>query len=223
MTDRDVRRGAGIYSTPVLGFYDLLVIHVSNSLIWRCPSEHMLAQYQQLLGQQHLDIGPGTGWYLRRALDPAQTSQLTLVDLNANSLKKAAVDLPTGITVTCAQADVLSGLPDDLNSFDSIAANYLLHCLPGSWERKGEALRNIARHLSDEGVFFGSTILGTQVGHTLTGKGMMALYNTLGIFHNRDDDLVGLKRILNTHFDEVSVTVINTVALFTARRPTTNH
>ena len=67
MNDQEVRRGAGIYSKPILAIYDLLVVKLSNSFTWRCPSPVMLAQYDQLMGRRHLDVGPGTGWYLANA------------------------------------------------------------------------------------------------------------------------------------------------------------
>lgn len=217
MTDGDVHRGARIYSTPVLGFYDLLVVRLSNSWAWRCPSRLMLDRYDRFLGRHHLDVGPGTGWYLAHAELPA-AAEITLLDLNSNSLDRAAARTG-GAVRSRVVADVLAPLPDTLGPFDSVAVNYVLHCLPGTWADKGTAIEHLAARLADDGVLFGSTILGRGAGHNLPGRGLMALYNALGIFHNRDDDEIGLETVLRQNFAQVSIDVVGTVAMFSASAP----
>lgn len=217
MRDEDVRRGARIYSRAVLGFYDQLVVRFSNTRAWRCPSPRMLERYDQLLGQRHLDVGPGTGWYLDHAAVPAG-ARITLMDLNHNSLDAAARRIsrhgPEALI-----GDVLSPLPAESGPFDSIGVNYLMHCLPGTWRDKGRAFAHLSERLSEDGTLFGATILGRGVRHNLLGRGLMSLYNALGIFHNRADDERGLRESLERSFAEVSVDVNGTVALFTARGP----
>lgn len=217
MDDREVRRGAGIYSRAVLGVYDLLVIRLSNSFAWRCPSRLMLDRYNRLLGRRHLDAGPGTGWYLGKAGLPAG-AEITLLDLNPNSLDSAASRLE-GVPCRRLLANALDALPEGLGPFDSVGANYLMHCIPGSWQEKGVVFRRLAERLEDDGVLFGSTILGRGVRHNLAGRRLMSLYNRLGVFHNRDDDAAGLERALARAFHEHSVEIVGTVAMFTARRP----
>lgn len=220
MTDPEVRRGAGIYSKPVLGFYDLLVVKLSNSLAWRCPSRLMLEQYDRLLGRRHLDVGPGTGWYLASAELP-EGVEVTLMDLNENAIEHAAkrlADRPS--TSTWAHTgDVLEPLPAALGRFDSIGVNFLFHCVPGTWAEKGAAFEHLAECLADDGALFGSSILGEGVRHNLGGKGLMALYNRMGVFHNRQDDAAGLRAALERSFQEVRVDAVGAVALFSARRP----
>jgi hypothetical protein len=63
----EVERGVAIYNRRVLRLYDLVVVHLSNSLVWRCSRHRQLAQYEANLGARHLDVGPGTGWYLAHA------------------------------------------------------------------------------------------------------------------------------------------------------------
>ena len=222
MNDQEVRRGAGIYSKPVLGFYDLLVVKFSNSLAWRCPSQLMLDQYNRCIGTRHLDVGPGTGWYLANA-DLPETAEITLMDLNENSVEHAASRLAhTHVSTRGVTANVLEPIPEALGQFDSIAANFVFHCVPGSWADKGVAFKHLGERLAADGVLFGSTILGSGVSHNLIGRGFMALYNRLGIFHNREDDAAGLEAALQRSFDQVKVDVIGTVAVFSARNPLRN-
>lgn len=217
MTHNDARRGSRIYSKPVLATYDTLVVRLSNSLAWRCPSRLMLAQYNRLVGDRHLDVGPGTGWYLAHADIPRGTD-LRLMDLNANSMEMTAARLSARGSIAAYELNVLDPLPPAVGEFDSIGVNYLFHCVPGTWAEKGIAFTNLAEHLADGGVLFGATILGHGVRHNLGGRGLMALYNRLGIFHNRRDDAEGLRTALELSFDDVNIEVVGTVAVFSARR-----
>lgn len=219
MNDQEVRRGAGIYSKPVLGFYDLLVVKFSNSLAWRCPSQLMLDQYNRCIGTRHLDVGPGTGWYLANA-DLPKSAEITLMDLNENTLEHAASRLAhTHVSTKAVTANVLEPIPEALGRFDSIGANYVFHCVPGSWADKGVAFEHLGERLTDDGVLFGSTILGRGVNHNLIGRGFMALYNRMGIFHNLEDDAAGLETALQRSFGQVNVDIVGTVAVFSAREP----
>lgn len=215
--DEEVQRGAAVYSRRVLSFYDLFVVHLSNTVAWRCHRNCMTALYDELMGARHLDVGPGTGWYLAHARRPVD-GQVTLMDLNANSLESARARLAESQPSTVV-ADVLEPLPDGLGPFDSIGANYLFHCVPGTWAEKGIAFGQLAERLAPGGAVFGGTILGRGVHHNAVGRRLMAIYNDKGIFHNDEDDLAGLERVLGEHFADVAVEVVGTVALFRGRRP----
>lgn len=215
--DDEVGRGAAVYSKPVLGIYDLLVVWLSNTFVWRCHREQIGNLYDRNIGIHHLDVGPGTGWYLAHTDQPAGGS-VTLLDINTNSLAGASARLTKNAPQTVV-ANVLEPLPDTIGPFDSIGANYVFHCLPGTWPVKGAAFGNLAERLAPEGVLFGSTILGRRVEHSLVGRQLMRIYNRRGIFHNTQDDRAGLETALQQHFFEVVVDVVGTVALFRAARP----
>lgn len=211
----EVSRGAAVYTSSMLRIYDLYVVGFNNRVVWRCPAEVMLRQYDTHVTGRHLDIGPGTGWYLDHATFPGPRPELTLLDLNPNSLAKAGERVQR-YSPELVQADVFSPLPVP-GPFESAGANYLFHCLPGTWETKSVAVGNIAARLTDDGVLFGATVLGRDVQHGFLGRRTMARFNASGIFHNTEDDLDGLNAALHTHFREASVDVVGAVALFTAR------
>lgn len=213
----EVRRGTAVYSRRVLGFYDLLVVHLSNTFVWRCHRSRIAGLYDRHMGARHLDVGPGTGWYLANTRLPPG-ADVTLMDLNTNSLASARARL-AGSTPHTVVADVLEPLPDEIGPFDSIGANYLFHCLPGCWADKGVAFGHLAEKLVPEGVLFGATVLGRGVRHNAAGRKLMAAYNDRGIFHNREDDAEGLEQALGQHFADVTTNVIGAVALFRARAP----
>lgn len=213
----DVARGQRIYTPLVLRAYDLVVLGFSNRFAWRCPSSTMLERYERHVGPRHLDLGVGTGWYLDRCRFPVAEPEITLLDLNENSLSMAARRLRRYAPQT-VRANVLEPPPLGDARFDSASANYLLHCLPGRIDSKAARLaENVQPLLDSGGVLFGSTILGRGVTHTALARRLMRVYNAKGIFSNADDDERGLERGLESAFDDVEIEAVGSVALFTAR------
>lgn len=218
MTTLSTRAGAAPYTRLFLNVYDLWVVKFSNSFGWRCNRDHFVDLYRQYIGHRHLEVGPGSGWALANIDLPADID-LTLLDLNANSLTHTASRLD--VAVTRIQHDVLVPLDTRVDTFDSVSINYVLHCLPGDWSTKAVALTNLARMLKPEGVLFGSTVIGVDQSFTVLGGALMFAYNKIGAFDNRRDDVPGLRRLLSDGFEHVEVTMVGNVAIFVARRPRT--
>ena len=213
----DVERGQRIYTPLVLRAYDLFVLGFSNRFAWQCPSGTMLERYERNVGRRHVDLGVGTGWYLDRCTWPVEQPEITLLDLNENSLSLAARRLARYAPET-VRANVLDPLPLGHARFDSAAANYLLHCLPGRIDSKAATLAaNVRPYLEPSGVLFGSTILGRGVTHTRIGRRLMKIYNAMGIFSNAEDVQRGLEQGLAAEFANVQIEVVGAVALFAVR------
>jgi len=208
--------GAAAYSPRLLRLYDAAVVYASNSLLWRCSRHVLLANYQANLGKRHLDIGPGTGWYIDHA-DPTLDS-LTLLDLNPNSLRAAASTLARYAPVQ-VRGNVLDPLPPTVRDLDSVGANFLFHCVPGDWSVKGKAFGEVAKVLAPGGTFFGASLLGSGVQPTVGARGVMRLYQRLGIFHNNADTVEGLRAALSHSFADVHVQVVGCAAVFQAAQP----
>jgi SAM-dependent methyltransferase len=214
----DAEPGQAVYSPLVLAAYDAFVLGFSNRYVWRCRSATMLARYDRLAGPRHLDVGVGTGWFLDRCRWRGHRPEITLLDLNENSLCMAARRIQR-YEPRLVHANVLEPVDLGEDDFDSIGLNYLLHCLPGTVEMKTAAVvRNLAEWLKPGGVLFGSTILGRGVPHNALGRVLMRLYNRKGIFTNLEDDADGLERGLAAQLESVELKIAGTVALFAARR-----
>jgi SAM-dependent methyltransferase len=212
----EVRKGTAFYSPWGLFIYNVYVLRFNNRWLWRCSRWKMLRHYDANVSSNHLDIGPGTGWYLQHAKFPTANPKITVLDLNPNSLRMAG-DRLGKYSPTLINSDIFSPIPVT-QKFDSIAANFVFHCLPGNWATKSLAMKNVAAVLAPEGVFFGATILGEGVRHNFLGRRTMKRFNKTGVFHNTTDDLVGLKRALDAHFGTTTVDITGTVALFTGRQ-----
>ena len=205
--------GQEVYSRAFLGIYDPVILGFYRNVVWRCPTSRLVEQYRQRVGQRHLDVGPGTGYFLEHARLPYD-AQITLLDPNPDVLAHAAGRLshrhPSAI-----QADVLRPLPLTGERFDSAALNYVLHCLPGPAVRKAGAVRNVARVLKPGGVLFGATVLGTTGPHTWLSRAVLSFVNSHRIFDNLSDTEDWLRDLLEASF--ATVDVLGSVAVFTAR------
>ena len=209
-------RSAAVYTPIVLKLYDWWVLGVSNRLAWRCPTSTVLLPFFAAhVGARHLDVGVGTGYYVAQA-GVARRAELTLLDLNENSLRAAAAR--TGVSARTVRHDVMQPLPPSLHGrFDSVSMFYLLHCLPGRMLEKGKAIAALKPALAAGGVIYGATILGEAAGHNAFGRWLMRIYNRKGIFGNRTDTLESLEAALRPHFERVQVRQHGKVALFVAK------
>jgi SAM-dependent methyltransferase len=214
--DERARRGWRDYSTLFLRIYDLQVLGVFAPFIWRCPAEAMAAGYRRNMRGKHLDVGPGTGYFLEPSRRPDVTS-LTIVDPNPNVLRHVARRLRDS-SLKAVEADVLKPLPLD-EKFDSVAMNGVIHCLPGPLERKERAIENVAAVLAPDGVFFGSTVLGRSGNHTWIARRVLGPFNRRGAFDNLEDSEDWLRSALERRFGSVEIEIVGSLALFAARNP----
>lgn len=214
-----VAAGAAVYSPWLLRSYDIFVHAISTRLIFRCSPNRLQALYHQHAGARHLDVGVGTGKFLDGARWPVPQPQITLADLNQNSLAYAARRIARYAPKTMT-ANVLEGVDLPPASLDSVAVMHLLHCVPGSLDGvKGAAFAKLAPLLADGGALFGSTICGSGVRHTPWSRGLCGVYYRKGVFHCQDDSPAGLEAALRRAFEDVKVEVHGVVALFVARKP----
>lgn len=95
--------------------------------------------------------------------------------------------------------------------------NYLLHCLSGSFKEKSLVFRSLRPYLNENGIVFGSTILGKDIEMGYLAKKLMSIYNQKGIFDNHQDSLSVLSSSLHEYFKEVDIQVVGCVAIFTAK------
>ena len=217
--DSSVVEGQAVYKPFTLAIYDLLVIWFSNSYIWRCPAKNIRQLFAENMSANHLDIGVGTGYFLRKELARThqQDPRLGLMDLNEHSLKsaEAAIAKYTGF-IELYQDNILGDVQSIAKPFDSISINYLLHCIPGTIaEKTKKTLINIEKLASPNAKVFGSTIVADQP-NSLAQK-LMTFYQGKGIFHNQQDTEAELTKILESRLHDVSIQRIGSVVLFSGR------
>ena len=216
--DRDdpAYRGQSEYSRPLLKLYDPLVLGPIARFVWRCPATRLVERYRQRIRSRHLDVGPGTGYFLERSGLPDR-SPVTILDPNPNVLRHVSQRLGQ-LDITAVEADVLKPLPVS-GPFDSAALHLVIHCLPGPLPRKAAAVANVAAVLAPDGVLFGASVLGTSGRHTWAARRMLDAFNRQGGFDNLNDTEEGLGEILAASFEHVELETVGSVAIFAATHP----
>lgn len=213
----DLPASARIYNNNLLKFYDFLVHGISDSFIWRCPKPNLVQWYRQHLGNQHLDIGPGSGLLLRETLNQQQLSRLVLLDVNPECLIQSSANLSEW-QPQAVRASIMQALPLT-EQFDSIGLGYILHCIAGTPEIKGAVIQRLAELLKPNGVLFGATILSaSEPFHSATARRLMGIYNQRQIFANQTDTLAKLEMMLKQAFQRYEIKRIGSVALFAGWR-----
>ena len=216
--DRDdpAYRGQSEYTRPLLKLYDPLVLGPIARFVWRCPATRLVERYRQRIRSRHLDVGPGTGYFLERSGLPDR-SPVTILDPNPNVLRHVSQRLGQ-LDITAVEADVLKPLPVS-GPFDSAALHLVIHCLPGPLPRKAAAVANVAAVLAPDGVLFGASVLGTSGRHTWAARRMLDGFNRQGGFDNLNDTEEGLGEILAASFEHVELETVGSVAIFAATHP----
>jgi SAM-dependent methyltransferase len=219
--DRDdpAYKGQADYSPLLLKLYDPIVIGFVAWFVWRCPADPILDGYRNNVRNNHLDVGPGTGYCIDRSGLP-DGSRVTLVDPNWNVLRHASRRLRR-LDITSIEADVLKPLPVQ-GPYDSAALNLVIHCLPGPLSRKALAVANVAATLAPDGVLFGASVLGRSGNHSWLARRVLTAFNRRGAFDNLDDSEAGLRSILEASFEHVDLETVGSIAVFTARTPRRN-
>lgn len=218
--DRDdpAYRGQSDYTRPLLKLYDPLVIGPIARYVWRCPGSRLVEGYRQHIRDRHLDVGPGTGYFLEHSGLP-DGSRVTILDPNTNVLRHVSRRLRQ-LDVTAVEADVLKPLPVD-GPFDSAALHMVIHCLPGPMTRKAAAVANVAAVLAPTGMLFGASVLGRSGSHTWLARRFLDVFNWQRGFDNLNDTEEGLREILAASFEHVELETVGSVAIFAATNPRT--
>jgi ubiquinone/menaquinone biosynthesis C-methylase UbiE len=214
--DDPAYKGQSGYNRFMLAIYDPWVLGFMAPVVWRSPIHPGVERYREHMGRRHLDVGPGTGYFIEKA-EPAEGTEITLLDPNPKVLARSSRRL-AALHPATVEADVMKPLPLD-GRFDSAALSFVLHCLPGPLEHKAVAIRNIANVLEPDGVLFGGTVLGTSAKHSRAARGVLRAFNRQGAFDNLGDTADGLREILDGSFRTIEVEVTRSIALFTATGP----
>jgi len=214
--DDPAYKGQRDYNALLLKAYDPLVLGPIARFVWRCPTTRLVEQYRRHIRDRHLDVGPGTGYFIEHA-GLRGGSRVTIVDPNRTVLRHVSRRLRS-LDVSAVEADVLKPLPVD-GPFDSAALHLVLHCLPGPLARKSAAVADVAAVLAPAGVLFGASVLGTSGHHTRAARMFLRAFNRQGGFDNLGDTEDGLHDILGASFEHVELQTIGSIAIFAASGP----
>lgn len=210
------KRSQAFFNGFNLSFYDFIV-SVISPLAWRCPLPFLIGRHQQLMSNNHLEVGPGTGFVIDQCNSCEPELQLVLMDLSEACLQKSAKALARFNPRTCQQ-NILEPVEHDIGLFESIGINYVFHCVPGSFKQKGVAFEHLANVLKPGGVLFGCSVLSQDVEKNLLARAAMGFLQSSGIFNNQEDNVKELTAVLEANFVDVKVELRGPTAVFSARK-----
>lgn len=209
-----VEKAAAIYTPFTLTFYDWWVYSVAVRIM-QCPPQEFFTFYELNVSEHHLDIGVGSGSFLKHCLRQNLLERVALMDLNPTCLdvtEKALRPLP----VKKYQADMLKPFPMQGERFLSVGLNFLLHCVPGSIREKGVVFEQIKQVLAPDGLVFGSTAIYQPGARFIATRFLFDRYNQMGAFNNREDTQEDLQQVLGNLFEHVELVREGAVVFFRA-------
>ena len=121
--------------------YDKFVNKVNCEKVWKCPQKHIINNYRRNINENHLEIGPGTGYFLSKENLDVNLNKLTLIDVNSEILDYSRNKLQSqysDINILCHDLFTCE-IPDSV-VFNSVGINYVLHCVPGNLQTKLDKL-----------------------------------------------------------------------------------
>ncbi|HEX7643266.1 MAG TPA: class I SAM-dependent methyltransferase [Burkholderiaceae bacterium] len=211
-----VKRSERFFNNLTLPIYDLVLYGLISRHAWDMTTARLDAHYQRYTLSNHLEVGVGTGYLLDRVEFPSGPTRLALMDLSEPCLAKTARRVARHAPEIYVQ-NLLEPMRHQPTPFDSIALNYVMHCVPGNFMEKHVAFQQLATLLGPHGVLFGTTVLGAGVRKNWLARPAMWLLNAIGLFNNRQDSARDLERFLRAHFQVLEFDVVGVVAVFAVR------
>eukprot|EP00090_Calanus_glacialis_P018080 TRINITY_DN28031_c0_g1_i1.p1 TRINITY_DN28031_c0_g1~~TRINITY_DN28031_c0_g1_i1.p1 ORF type:complete len:314 (-),score=33.04 TRINITY_DN28031_c0_g1_i1:120-947(-) len=229
-----------IYNPKVLAMYDAAVWRFNSPALWRISKNEIHDLYRDCVGADHCEIAVGTGLFLKDYVmenESPQQLSFSLFDLNKNTIDIAEKRINEAVANngrsvhfknTILDITKPESISEDMkHSYDSVAANYLLHCLHGNGlldKDKFAAIQSCASLVKEDGCFFGSTLLGKDMLDDADNAGPAAIktikfYNKIGIFGNMNDCMADLESVLNELFGDVELWRTGYCAVWKAKAP----
>ncbi|NKB98870.1 MAG: methyltransferase domain-containing protein [Pseudomonadales bacterium] len=210
--------GQMFFSIMSHSLYDVGLYRFVTPYIWRCPTSRLMDNYVENISAHHLEIGVGSGYFLKRTMCADFVKRLVLADMNLNCLRKSAKRLRMSTPRICHHniLQPFSPLPLERAKFSSVAMNYVLHCIPGTLSGNQHVFQHVHDLLREGGVFFGATLIQQPVHQGIASWLFMKLLNAVGIFQNGQHTSAELQQALASRFRKVEISMVGNAAVFRA-------
>ena len=213
--EKKAQQSIRIYNRLSLYFYDIYVHGFVAPSIFKCKTANILDLYRQNTSSQHLEAGVGTAYLLMKSRVLDKIHNLAILDMNKDCLAFSRQKLKE-VNPQLFQVNLLESFAGHDMYYDSIAINYVLHCIPGNFTEKAVVFSNLKAHMSSKGILFGSTVLFPDPATSRFAHRLVSIYNQSGVFNNRQDDEAGLLQALRANFSQVECRQIGDIAIFRA-------
>ena len=198
-------------------FYDLLVNKLNCKYIWRCNYNIINSLYDRNISKHHLEIGPGTGFFINKF----KFDNLTLCDINQDILDYSFDNLKNNSkNISKINFNLFDNLSQtNLNKnvkFESVGANYVLHCIPGKIEDKLLTLVHNLKKInkSHKCVLYGGTVINDPYYNTFLSNALIKCLNHFKIFNNKEDFSYNIINNLEKHNIKFDYSIVGCVFIF---------
>ena len=168
------------FNNLILKNYDFLVNHINCKYVWKCDKKNIINMYNKNISKNHIEIGPGTGYFLK----DYKFDNLTLIDINKNILLECKENLHKNCkNISIINTDIFDeNNKIDVNHYESVGINYVLHCVNNDLSISIDNLINNLPQKKHK--MFGSTVIPPVNKYNLANLEIFLL-NLSGIFNNK--------------------------------------
>ena len=193
--------------------YDRLVNEINCEKVWKCSKKHIINNYNKNINCNHLEIGPGTGYFLKKKNLNVNLNKLTLVDVNSKILNYSKNNLKSEYSdINILSHNLFSYEIPSKVKFNSVGINYVLHCIPGNLQTKLDKL--IFNLGNNKYNLFGASVICDPLHMNPIAEYELIFLNALGIFNNNNDTYEELNEYLNNRNLNFSLKKQGYVAIF---------
>tara|TARA_Y100000591_G_scaffold11239_1_gene8743 strand:- start:7802 stop:8431 length:630 start_codon:yes stop_codon:yes gene_type:complete len=186
-------------SNILLNNYDHFVNNLNCNYVWKCNQNIIKDLYKNNLSKDHIEIGPGTGYFLKKH----QFNSLYLVDINHDILNDSFKNLKNNSKeIFKINKNIFSKNKQiKINNVNSIGLSYVLHCVPNTLD---VSLNYLVNNLNQKDItLFGSTVIPTKKNFFASSE--LYFLNKLGIFNNLNHNIQQLKKFSKNYEHEINI------------------
>ena len=197
------------FNNFVLKNYDFFVNHINCKYVWRCDQQNITNKYNRNISKNHIEIGPGTGYFLK----DYEFNNLTLIDVNTNILSECKKNLEKN----CKNINIINTNVFEknnkiaVNHCESVGLNYVLHCVPNNLSI---SINNLVNNIPKKNYqLFGSTVIPPENKYNLANLEIFIL-NKMKIFNNKKHSEEDISSYINKNFHKNKINKIGHNLLF---------
>ncbi len=186
-------------SNILLNNYDYFVNNLNCKYVWKCNQNIIKDLYKNNLSNDHLEIGPGTGHFLKKH----KFNSLHLIDINNDILNDSYKNLKKNSKkiVKINQNIFSENNKINITNVNSIGLSYVLHCIPNTLDT---SLNYLINNLNQKDItLFGSTVVPTNA--NIFASSELFFLNKLGIFNNVNHNVEQLKNFSKNYEHEINI------------------
>ena len=183
------------FNQLIMKNYDFFVNNINCKYVWKCDQNNIINMYKKNISPNHIEIGPGTGHFLKNH----KFNNLTLIDVNKDILLECRENLKNN----CKNINIINTNIFEknnkiaINNYDSVGMNYVLHCVPNNLST---SIDNLVDNIPKKDYkIFGSTVIPNST-YTLANLEIFLL-NKMKIFNNEKHTFNDIESYIKKYFN----------------------